>query len=182
MTDRELPPERAPGAYESPPERPGLLRLIAAFKFLKAALLIVLGLGALRLVHPAVVQTAERWLAHLSSSAARRVTEHALARLLALSPRRLDALAVGAFLYAALFLVEGVGLWRARHWAEYLTIVATASFIPLELYELAKETTLPRVVALTLNVATVVYLVVRLRRSRRVARRLGEPAPQVAAG
>ena len=42
------------------------------------------------------------------------------------------------FAYSALFLVEGTGLFFEKRWAEYLTIVATVSFIPVEIYELLK--------------------------------------------
>ena len=40
---------------------------------------------------------------------------------------------------AALALIEGaeaVGLWYQRRWAEYLTFLVTAAFLPLEVYEL----------------------------------------------
>jgi uncharacterized membrane protein (DUF2068 family) len=48
--------------------------------------------------------------------------------------------------------VEGVDLWRRRRWAEYLSIIATASFIPLEIYDLKKEVSASKVGALVLNV------------------------------
>ena len=40
--------------------------------------------------------------------------------------------------YAVLELVEAVGLWLGRRWAEHLTLVARAVFIPLEIYELSR--------------------------------------------
>jgi Predicted membrane protein (DUF2127) len=40
-----------------------LLRLIAIFKLLKAALLIAVGVGALRLVHTDVTTLLEKWVA-----------------------------------------------------------------------------------------------------------------------
>jgi uncharacterized membrane protein (DUF2068 family) len=83
-----------------------------------------------------------------------------------MTPRRVAELGLGAFLYGALFLVEGIGLWLQRHWAEYLTVVATASFIPFEAFELVRRVTATRVVALVVNIAIVLYLVVRLRRRR----------------
>ncbi len=68
-----------------------------------------------------------------------------------------------AFLYAALFVVEGVGLWMARRWAEYLTIIATSSFVPFEVYELVRHVTWPRTVTLLINLLVVAYLVVKVR-------------------
>jgi len=64
-------------------------------------------------------------------------------------------------------MTEGVGLaWRQR-WAEYLTIVTTASLLPLEVYELAKHASIGKGLALVINLAVVVYLVVEIRRSRK---------------
>ena len=145
----------------------GLLPYIAAFKLLKAALLIAAGVGALKLTSPGSAATVDRWLAHLTSPIAREMVQRGVNRALGLSPGKLAALGIGAWLYAALFLVEGIGLWLRRRWAEYLTIAATASFIPFELYELAKEVTTTRTSALVLNVAVVIYLCVRVWRARR---------------
>ncbi len=55
-------------------------------------------------------------------------------------------------------LVEGVGLWYAKRWAEYLTVVATAAFLPLEIRELAEKVTGLRIGALVFNVLAVLYL------------------------
>ena len=41
--------------------------------------------------------------------------------------------------YAAVFAVEGVGLWMRRRWAEWLTTIITASLIPLEVWELIQQ-------------------------------------------
>lgn len=75
----------------------------------------------------------------------------------------LTLLAVGLLLYGLLELVEGVGLWRARRWAEYLTVVATAAFLPLEVYELLRTVTVTKVGAFAVNVLAVVYLVLAKR-------------------
>ena len=145
----------------------GLLPYIAAFKIVKAALLVLVGVAAFKLVSPDSVRLVEGWLAHLSSPMGRTVVQRGLTSALRLGPGKLEALGIGAWLYAALFLVEGVGLWLERRWAEKLTIIATASFIPFEIYELVKELSVPRVTALVLNVAIVVYLVRRLRDTKR---------------
>lgn len=55
--------------------------------------------------------------------------------------------------------VEAVGLWRERRWAEYLTVVATASLLPLEVLELTHHVTPTRAVGFVINIAVVVYLV-----------------------
>ena len=145
----------------------GLLPYLAVFKIVKAALLVVVGVAAFKLVSPDSVRLVESWLAHVSSPMGRNVVQRGLTSALRLGPGKLEALGIGAWLYAVLFLVEGIGLWQERRWAEYLTIVATASFVPFEIYELVKEVSAPRVTALVLNLAVVVYLAVRLRRAKR---------------
>jgi uncharacterized membrane protein (DUF2068 family) len=141
------------------------LRLVAVFKFGKALLLTAAGLGALKLLDPGVAAHAQSWGAALATSTDRKLVQHLLARAAGLPPGRLEVLAIGAFLYAALFTTEGVGLWLARRWAEYLTLVATASFVPIEAFEVARHLSLPRVGALVLNLAVVAYIGSRLRRS-----------------
>jgi uncharacterized membrane protein (DUF2068 family) len=75
----------------------------------------------------------------------------------------LTLVAVGLLAYGLLEGVEGVGLWLAKRWAEYLTVVATAAFLPLEVHELLKTVTVTKVGAFVINVAAVVYLVLAKR-------------------
>jgi len=150
------------------------LRLIALFKFAKMVLLIAVGLGALRLLDPDTAARVQRWAAALATGSDWRFAQHLLARAVGLSPGRLEVLALGAFLYAALFGTEGSGLWLGRRWAEYLTVVATASFVPIEIFEILQRLSLLRVGALVLNLAVVAYLVYRLRHAHPKTPRSGE--------
>jgi uncharacterized membrane protein (DUF2068 family) len=70
-----------------------------------------------------------------------------------------DLLLVTAVVYAVVESIEAVGLWRERRWAEYLTVVATAGFLPFEIRELLDRVTVLRVGALVVNLAILVYLV-----------------------
>ena len=154
-------------------ERHPLLRLIALVKLCKAALLLAVGLGALRLVHTDLAALAQRWVESLAMSPARRAAQQLIALVSGLSPRGLEVIASGAFLYAGLYLVEGVGLWLARRWAEYLVVCSTLLFVPFEVYALARRVTLPRSAALVLNLAVAAYLIHCLRRNSAAARRHG---------
>jgi uncharacterized membrane protein (DUF2068 family) len=75
----------------------------------------------------------------------------------------LNLVAVGLLVYGLLELVEGVGLWLAKRWGEYLTVVATAAFLPYEVYELLKSVTPTKIGAFAINVLAVVYLVLAKR-------------------
>ncbi|MBL1121032.1 DUF2127 domain-containing protein, partial [Streptomyces sp. 110] len=65
--------------------------------------------------------------------------------------------------YAAIEIVEGVGLWMLKRWAEYLAVVATAAFLPLEVYELTERVSWLKVATLVLNVLAVVYILLSKR-------------------
>ncbi len=60
--------------------------------------------------------------------------------------------------YALLEATEAVGLWLARRWAEYLTLVATAILLIPESYELTRRVVPLKVIALVVNLAVVIYL------------------------
>jgi uncharacterized membrane protein (DUF2068 family) len=45
-----------------------------------------------------------------------------------------------------------------KRWAEYLTLIVTASFLPLEVYELSERFSVLKVITFVINVAVVVYL------------------------
>lgn len=65
----------------------------------------------------------------------------------------------GVLAYGVLQLVEGIGLWLIRRWGEYVAVVGTSLFIPVEVYELVDRVTWVRVAALVVNVLAVAYLV-----------------------
>jgi uncharacterized membrane protein (DUF2068 family) len=65
-----------------------------------------------------------------------------------------------------MLLTEGTGLLLGKRWAEYFTVIATSSFIPLEIYEIARRVDEARIVLLLINIAIVIYLVLELYRDR----------------
>ena len=146
---------------------PKPLRVIALFKFCKAVLLLVVGLGALELLQPGIAARARHWVDALAVSSDRRAVQRLVAVVIGLSSQRLEVLGIGAFLFAALFTIEGVGLWLAKRWSEYLTVIASLLFVPLEIFELTRRVNPSRLAALTVNLAVAAYLILRLRRSRR---------------
>jgi uncharacterized membrane protein (DUF2068 family) len=83
---------------------------------------------------------------------------HTLDRLLSLRSGTLRLVGAAAAVYALVEGAEAVGLWYQRRWAEYLTLVATAAFVPLEVYELSRSLSPLKAIALLVNLAIVVYL------------------------
>ena len=146
-----------------------VLRLIALDRgihsVLFAALAVVLflletNLGSLR-------HDAQRLIASLTGDTGQGASQGTIDRwlrdILHLQRHTLLILLFTAIAYAVVEGVEAFGLWRERRWAEYLTAIATAGFLPFEVHELTKRVTVLRVVALVVNVAILVWLVYKKR-------------------
>jgi uncharacterized membrane protein (DUF2068 family) len=97
-------------------------------------------------------------MAGTGQDASRSFVLRQLQHLAGVHRHTLILLLVTATAYALVEGTEAVGLWRQRRWAEYLTAIATAGFLPFELHELAKRVSVGRVLALVVNVAVLVYL------------------------
>jgi uncharacterized membrane protein (DUF2068 family) len=78
--------------------------------------------------------------------------------LFSLSTRKLYLYGFAIAAYAAVNALEAVGLWRAKRWAEYLTLFEVTVLLPLEIYELTLRISALKIVTLVLNVAVVAYL------------------------
>jgi uncharacterized membrane protein (DUF2068 family) len=147
--------------------------LIGVFKLLKAALLIALGIAGLAAVPSELAEGARHLITWMGLSPGRHTLARLLGKLGSVDDGMARKLAVASLCYAAVFLVEGVGLLSKRRWAEWLTVVVTASFIPIEVYEAAKRFGPGKIAALILNLAILIYLVWRrLKESRSLGRRL----------
>ena len=150
---------------ESPRER--AIVGIAIFKLVKGGLLLAVAIDALKLLHHNVADTLTHLVQATRADPDNRFIHKGLTKLAGLDDRKLEEIGLGSFFYAALLSTEGVGLLLRKRWAEYLTIILTASLMPLEVYELVERFTLTRVVVILVNGAIVWYLVVRLLRRRR---------------
>jgi uncharacterized membrane protein (DUF2068 family) len=137
---------------------------IAIFKLFKGVLLLVVGIGALRLLHRDVGEVISHWVDVLRVDPDNRFIHRLLVRMLSVTPKQLKETSAGTFVYSGLLLTEGTGLLLRKRWAEYFTIISTAGLIPLEVYEITRHLTAAKIVVLMINAAIVVYLVVRVRR------------------
>jgi len=139
-----------------------LIRLVAVFKLLKAALLIVTGVGLLKLMHMDVARELDHWIAMLGFDPGSRYVNQFIQKATHLSPHRVKELGLVSFVYAGLFLTEGIGLWLLKRWAEWFTVIITSSLLPLEVYELYRHPTAVKIVVIVINIAIVGYLLYRI--------------------
>ena len=132
------------------------------FKVVKGVLLLLVGLGLLKLVHAEIATLFSLLIeGHLNADS----------RLIHVLVLKIDALQLNSVLlaglvslgYAGMLLVEGVGLWVELTWAAYLTVVSTSLLLPFELYEVLEQVSILRIGVLMMNLVIVAYLVNQLK-------------------
>ncbi len=130
-------------------------------------MLFALAFGALSLLHKDVEDEVMRWIDMLRIDPDNRYIAGTFRTLRFVHTTELKQLTALTFFYAGLFLTEGIGLALQKRWAEWLTVVATVLFIPVEIYELCKEATTAKGIALVINVFVVVFLIYLIRQKNR---------------
>jgi uncharacterized membrane protein (DUF2068 family) len=159
-------------SFSKPYRRNRWLILIAAFKFSQALLFIAVGVGAFRLLHKDVGDMLTRLVEHLRFNPESRFVNFVLDKSSLVNDRMLRRIGEVGFVYAALDLVEGTGLYLEKAWAEYLTLAITASFLPWEIFEVLRRVTWIRASLLLVNALVFFYLlkvVVERGKDRRVS-------------
>ena len=151
-------PARAP--------RFNVLRTIAVYKLVKVLLLVALALGEVRLRDSSLTDKLLVWVSARPHGLEHDVVTHLIQWLSGLTTSRMHTLRIVTLAYAAVFATEGVGLWMQKRWAEWLTVIITASLIPLEVWELIFRPSIGIGAVLVANMAIVIYLVWHVVRSR----------------
>jgi uncharacterized membrane protein (DUF2068 family) len=124
------------------------------------------GVGALKLLHKDVAGVVTHWAELLRIDPENYFIHGILTKLFSTTSKQLEELSAGFFIYAGLFLTEGVGLLLRKHCAEYLTVITTSLLIPIELYETGKLFSAAKLAILAANVVIVWYLISRIRGRR----------------
>lgn len=136
---------------------------IAGFKLVKGFLLLLVGLGLLKLVHAEIATLFSLLIEALHLHADSRILHALVLKVDSLQPHTVLVMGVISLGYAGLLLIEGVGLWLEVSWAAYLTVISTSLLLPFELYEVLQQVSAFRIGALLLNLVIVVYLISQLK-------------------
>jgi uncharacterized membrane protein (DUF2068 family) len=140
--------------------------IIAAFKLVEGLLILIVAIGLLKMLHHDVAGLVADWISALRIDPHNEYIHWLLAKLGVLDDHRLKQISAGSFVYAALRITEGIGLLFRQRWAEYLVVIATGLFIPLEIHEILNRATAPRIAVFVINIAVMGYLIANLRRTR----------------
>ena len=151
-----LPPRATRSHY-------GGLAVIAVFKMVKGLLLLLLGLGLLKLVQAEIATLFALLIEALHRNADSRLIHALVLKVDALQPHSVLVAGFVSLGYAGLLLAEGIGLWLEFTWAAYLTVVSTSLLLPFELYEVIEQVSMLRIGVLLLNLIVVLYLVRQLK-------------------
>jgi uncharacterized membrane protein (DUF2068 family) len=168
-----------------------VLRLIAVYKFVKAALAFALGLALLKMMHHDVAAFLRDYIIeplHLDSDydSENRIldwlvkdADWLLQEATYLTPHKIRLSAYASFFCAAVFALEGTGLYLKKHWAEYMVLLVTGTPLPFEIFLLYHKFAWWKVIMMTGNLLIVAYLIHRLRldfRNRQAQLLLKTPA------
>jgi len=162
----QSPGHSAPTETCKPPL--GALGWIAAYKLAKALLALGAALLVLHLVHRDLVEVTRKWIEFFGIDRQGHLATRVLERVSRINTRYFQFFVAILFTYMSIYIIEGVGLFMRRRWAEWLTVVQTGLLIPWEAYELVRKVDRMRAIFLVLNVGVVIYLIWRLRRDERL--------------
>jgi uncharacterized membrane protein (DUF2068 family) len=149
-----------------------ILRLLAVERWIRGVIIILLGVGVLRLETTQVslqrlfdedLKSLKPFFDQIHFNVSDSATIHSIEKLLHAKHSTLNLIAAALFFYGALQLLEGIGLWSLKRWGEYVAVVGTTLFIPLEVYELTEKITWLRITAFVVNIAAVLYLLLSKR-------------------
>jgi uncharacterized membrane protein (DUF2068 family) len=149
-----------------------ILRLLAIERWVRGTIITLIGIAVLRFESSQVsikdlidqdLSALKPFFDQINFNASDSGLVRAVENALNANQTTLKVVAAFLIFYGAMQLVEGVGLWLLKRWGEYFAVIATSLFIPLEIYELTEKVTWLRIVALVVNVAAVVYLLVAKR-------------------
>ncbi|TAM58420.1 MAG: DUF2127 domain-containing protein [Rhodanobacter sp.] len=134
------------------------LRIIAIYKAIETAGMLLAAAAAFHLKRQQNFEQLLHWLEHLSLTDTDGLRWQLVEVLMKLGPSRFVAIGLLALGYAAMFATEGIGLWLRKHWAEWFTVIATASLIPIELYETLHHFGGLKLGVLLANIVILIYL------------------------
>lgn len=142
------------------------LRIVALFEGAKGVLVLLAGFGLLSLIHKDVHEIAAQIIQQSHINPAHHYPRIFLDLTEKLTDKKLWALAIAAMSYSVIRIIEAIGLWLHRRWAELFGILTGIIYIPVEIYEVIKGATWVKGGVLAVNIGIVSYLALEMRTHR----------------
>ena len=148
-------------------DRRGLF-LVGIFKLCKTIFFLGVGAGAIHLIHRNLGELVMRVIDALPIDPEGRVVSLVMDKADLIDAHDLRRIGAGAFIYAALCMVEGTGLLLRKGWAEYFTVILTVLGLPLEIFEILHRVSTLKVAALAINLVVLFYMLWVLKKRQAV--------------
>ncbi|MBT1071495.1 DUF2127 domain-containing protein [Pelotalea chapellei] len=143
--------------------------LVALFEGAKGAIVILAGFGLLSFIHKDLRLAAEQLVTHLHINPAQHYPRIFIDAAGNITNGQLVALALAAMIYSIVRFTEAYGLWKRQAWAEWFGLLSGGIYVPVELFEVLRGSTWPKVSVLIVNLGIVLYLffaIIHPKRSR----------------
>jgi uncharacterized membrane protein (DUF2068 family) len=149
-----------------------ILRALAIERWVRGSVLLLLAAAVFKLKSTQVsikelfdrdLQALRPFFRQIHFDVSDSATVNSIQKVLHAKPSTLNLIAFAILCYGLLQILEGIGLWSLKRWGEYVAVVGTTLFIPLEIYELTDKISWLKIGVLLVNVAAVVYLLVSKR-------------------
>jgi uncharacterized membrane protein (DUF2068 family) len=143
------------------------LHIVALFEGAKGLLVLVAGFGLLSFIHRDLHEAALRLVKHIHLNPASHYPRIFLDLSERVDDTQLWGMAMAAAMYSVVRMVEAVGLWLRKAWAEWFAVLTGGIYIPIEILEVSRRASWPRVTVLAVNLGVVSYLLYVLIRNGR---------------
>lgn len=134
------------------------MHVVALFEGTKGLLVLVVGFGLLSFIHKDLHEAAMRLVKHIHLNPASHYPLIFLDLTERMNDTRLWSMAIAAAMYFVVRMTEAVGLWLRKSWAEWFAVLTGGMYIPVEIFEVVRNITWPRVTVLVVNFGVVSYL------------------------
>jgi uncharacterized membrane protein (DUF2068 family) len=118
------------------------LRAVAILEACKGIISLLVGFGLHALAGHNLRQFAESIVSHAHLNPASHLLSIFIHAASTASDSKMTLLAVGAFIYSSVRLIEAYGLWRELVWTEWLALVSGSIYLPFEMYEIIFHTSI----------------------------------------
>ena len=132
--------------------------MVALFEGAKGLLVLMVGFGLLSFIHKDINELAMDLVEYFHLNPTSHYPRIFLDLTGHLTDTKLWFMAIAAAIYSVVRMIEAIGLWLRKTWAEWFAVLTGSMYIPVEIFEITRRITWPRVTVLIINVVVVSYL------------------------